>query len=215
MPDGPRRGAAAPGAEGQACHAKLLELVDELARDNLRAGVMCQGDVPSATLCAQPQKFMQNSMMVQFFHRYLLNYGDVDGLIGGALVQDPLNFYQEGIPKLADGVSLDVGADWAALLDCNLTAGGTEVTGCSWVATGDGNMMWHNKPHTVALMLMAHELDPSIGLCSVSRAALDDPSITVGWDDHLGNDPGWWKGAAQMMQAMVFGVGIYDECSDP
>ncbi|HEX9734503.1 MAG TPA: hypothetical protein VGG06_21235 [Thermoanaerobaculia bacterium] len=26
---------------------------------------------------------------------------------------------------------------------------------------------------------------------------------------------GWWKGSAQMVQPMVFGVGGYDVCADP
>lgn len=205
-----------PGAQGQACHDRLQQVIGELAQDNLRAGLMCQGDVPVANNCGQPQKFMQNALMYPFFHRYLLNYGDVaGGRIAAALVGDPVNYYDYGMPKLVDGVTVDVNADWASILDCTLTAGGTQVQGCAWVQNGDGDLLWPNKAHTVALMLMAHELDPSIGLCAVARAALDHPSITVGWGDYLANDPGWWKGAAQMMQAMVFGVGGYDVCADP
>ncbi len=62
---------------------------------------------------------------------------------------------------------------------------------------------------------MAHDLDPSIGLCQIGRNALDHPSTTVGWSDNRLNDAGWWKGAAQQMQGAVFGVGLYDVCSDP
>ncbi len=205
-----------PGSQGRACHDRLQEVLAELAEDNLRAGLMCQGDVPSATVCGQPQKFMQNALMYPFFHRLLLNYGDVaGGRIATALVGDPLNYYVYGMPKLADGVGVDVGGEWASILECSLAAGGTEVSSCAWIQNGDGNLLWHNKPHTVALLLMAHELDPSIGLCQVAKEALDDPSITVGWTDNLANDPGWWKAAAQMMQSMVFGVGVYDTCRDP
>ena len=205
-----------PGAQGQACHDRLLEVVGELAQDNLRAGLMCEGDEPDPAACAQPQKFMQNALFYPFFHRYLLNYGDVaGGRIAAALAGDPLNYYEQGMPKLGDGVSVDVGADWASILDCALSAGGTQVQGCAWVQNGDGDLLWPNKAHTVALMMMAHELDPSIGLCAVARAALDDPAITAGWGDYLANDAGWWKGSAQMVQSMVFGVGGYDVCADP
>ena len=76
-------------------------------------------------------------------------------------------------------------------------------------------MLWHNKAHTVSLLLMAHELDPSIGLCQISRNALEHPSATLGWGDNQLNQAGWWKGAAQQMQSAVFGVGLYDVCSDP
>ena len=203
------------GADGLACHNRLQQVVTELAQDNLAAGIMCQGDIPSAVLCGQPQKFMQNALMYHFFHRFLLNYGDIGTLISDALVGDPLNYYNTGMPKLGGGTAIDVNADWASLMECTLTGGATQVQGCSWVQNGDGNLLWHNKPHSVALMLMAHELDPSIGLCQVAKSALDEASITLGWQDYEGNDPGWWKGSAQMVQGMVFGVGLYDTCVDP
>ncbi|MCG8455760.1 MAG: hypothetical protein MI919_05720, partial [Holophagales bacterium] len=209
-----------PGAEGDACRAKLFELVDELARDNLRAGIICQGDIPSATACDGPQRFMVAALFYHFFHRYLLHWGqdpgaDPDGLIERALVGDAVHYYQEGMAKLGDGVTIDVGSDWAALLDCALTGGGTAPGACTWVPIDGTNLLWHNKPHSVALLLLAHDLDPSIGLCAVAKAALDHPSITVGWTGNLMNQAGWWKGTAQMLQGAAFGVGLYESCSDP
>ena len=204
-----------PGSEGVACHTRLLEIVDELARDNLRAGILCQGDVPSAVSCDGPQRFMVAALFYNFFHRYLLNWGDVDGLIRDALVGDALNYYQQGMSKLANSTDIDPNGEWAALLDCPLINGGTGVGTCSWVQVDGTDMLWHNKAHTVSLLLMAHELDPSIGLCQISRNALEHPSTTLGWGDNQLNQAGWWKGAAQQMQSAVFGVGLYDVCSDP
>jgi hypothetical protein len=38
--------------------------------------------------------------------------------------------------------------------------------------------------------------------------------VLIGWDDLLVGGAGWNKGTAQMMQAGIYGVGIYDTCSD-
>ncbi len=171
--------------------------------------------MPTGTTCGMPQKFMTNALIYPFRHRYLRNYGDVDGRIRAALVGEPRTYYQHGMAKLGDGVGLDVNGSWAAILECRTNAGGTVVQGCQAVENGDGDLLWSNKPHSVALLLMAHELDPSIGLCGVARTALENPSILLGWSDYEANDAGSWKGAAQMMQSMVFGVGIYDTCMDP
>jgi len=209
-----------PGATGRDCQTRLHQLLAELTADNLAAGVFCQGDVPSPARCAQPQQFMQAAMHHRFFHRYLLAYGHLpavdDVALRRALSRGPWLYYQEGMAKGDDGRSIDVLGDWAAQLDCRLTAGGTAVAGCSWVANGDGPaLLWPNKPHVVALLLVAHQLDPSLALCDVAKAALDDPDLAATWQDFLGNDSGWWKGAAQMLQGAVFAAGGYDACRDP
>ncbi len=120
-----------PGAEGAECQTRLLEVIDELARDNLKAGILCQGDLPSNVSCGGPQRFMVAALFYHFFHRYLLNWGDVDGLIQRALVGDALNYYRQGMPKAAGGVEIDPNGEWAALLDCPLINGGTDVGTCS------------------------------------------------------------------------------------
>ena len=204
-----------PGVDGTVCRTRLLELLDELARDNLGAGIFCQQDIPSTTSCDGPQRFMVSALFYHFFHRALRNWGDVDGLIEAALVGEAVNYYQQGMSKLGDGVSIDPTGPWAALFDCALTDGGTAVGNCSWVQIDGFDLFDHNRPHTLALLLIAHELDPTIGLCDTARQALEDPDSRAGWDPYLGNSPGWWKGSAQMMQGMVFGIGVADECSDP
>ncbi|HEX6201334.1 MAG TPA: hypothetical protein VF150_13805, partial [Thermoanaerobaculia bacterium] len=203
-----------PGARGRACHDRLLPVLSELARDNLRAGVLCTGDAPPAGACSVPQQFMQNALMIPFLDRMVRQYGDVEGLLARGLVESARALYRWGLPKRADGVALDVAGDWAAGMDCALNAAGTAVTSCVPAPDSDGNLGMYapTRPHTVAVLLMAQELDPSLGLCDVARAAYDDPALAAGWGDFLGNDSGWWKGAAQMLQSMVFGVGLYDEC---
>ena len=106
--------------------------------------------------------------------------------------------------------------DWAARLDCQLATGGNAVVNCLPGRDSDNQLFMYrsNKPHTAAVLLMAHELDPSLALCTIVKDALDDPDLTDGWQEVVSNDSGWWKGAAQVMQSMVFGVGIYDTCSD-
>ena len=205
-----------PGAQGQQCHDKLMELLVELGEDNLRAGIMCQGDVPAANSCFTPQQFMQNSLIYGFFHRTYLNYGDPSpsGSIARALVEAPLNLYAFGLEKQADGESLVAQGDWAAAMECDLTAGGTEVDSCQPSPDSDNNFFMYapTLPHTAALLLMAHELDPGIELCEIVQEVYEDPDLFAGWGEFLGNESGWWKGAAQMMQSVVFGVGLYDTC---
>ena len=60
--------------------------------------------------------------------------------------------------------------------------------------------------------MIAHSLDPELNLCAVARDALDQPALPSFWEDY-GIDAGWTKGSAQMMQSVVFGVGLYDTCA--
>lgn len=225
-----------PGNPGAACHIRLREIVDELARDNLRSGVLCQGvvdfaggingDIPGPpalppTQCFTPQQFMQNALMYGFLYRYWANYGDPpSGSVRRALIEAPATLYREGLPTLANG-SLDTNGAWAAALDCQLTADGTDVVSCQASTDSDGMaaMGSHTRPHTAALLFIAHELDPSLELCSVVRDAFDDPLFTAPPDSSAGwggvghfVQAGWWKGTSQMMQSMVFALGVYDSC---
>ncbi|MEM6574181.1 MAG: hypothetical protein AAF736_07920, partial [Pseudomonadota bacterium] len=122
-----------PGPEGMSCDQRLREIVGELARDNLAAGILCQGEVnfasgmngdipgPPAPLpdrCFTPQQFMQNALMLPFFHRYFFNYGDPpQGSVGRALSEAPRVLYEQGLAQDPSG-ALDVAGDWAAALDC-------------------------------------------------------------------------------------------------
>ena len=186
-------------------------------QDFLRAGQLCQGDIPNATTCDQPQQFMQNAMHFLFFHRMLRNYGNFGGL-QRSLAEAPLVYYQHGMttpPQTTPpGGAIGVNADWAALMSCSLTAGGTQVNSCTWFDNGDGlSILGPNRAHTVGWLLQAHEFDSTVDLCNVGRAALDDPDLAVWWDDFLGNESGWWKGADQMFQGLVFGFGAYERCA--
>ena len=58
------------------------------------------------------------------------------------------------------------------------------------------------------------ELDPSIGLCQISKDALDALASADAFSGYLANSAGWFKGSAQMMQGMVFAVGGYEGCAD-
>jgi hypothetical protein len=203
-----------PGSIGNGGHSKLVEIVTELAQDNLSAGVMCAGDVPAGTTCWTPQQFMQNALMYNFLHRYYRNYGDAAGNLRRALIEIPLRLYEHGLQKQADGVSLVANGNWAAGMRYTLSQDRTQVLAGTPAQDSDGNFFMYNptRPHTAALLLMAHELDPTTGLCAIVKATYDDPVHTAGWSEFMGNGSGWWKGSAQMMQNMVFGVGLYDIC---
>jgi hypothetical protein len=198
-----------------AANAKLHEVVTELTVDNLASGSMCEGDSTNyTTTCIQPQQFMQNAMMYLFFHRYYRNYGDVSNLLARSLYQGPSNFYQYATTKLPDGTNVNVVGDWAPLLLSTLV-GGTQVVGAVWLdpdpgTPGDENMFGYNKAHTVAQMLMAHEINTNVNLKGVGKAAFDDPALMNFLQENMVNSAGWWKGANQMMQGLIFGVGLYE-----
>ncbi len=203
----------APGTLAADCQVKLEEIVAELADDNLSSGVMCGEDVPDAGPCGTPQQFMMNAHIYHFFHRVHANYGEIAGGLRRALIESPHAFYTWAIPKLGDGISIATDPDWPGGMDCILTADRSGIVSCAgW--EGDDPTFFENKPHTVSLLLMAHELDPAIGLCQIARDALDQLAADDAFSGNLSNDAGWWKGAAQMMQAMVFAAGGYDVCSD-
>ncbi len=201
----------APGSRGSDCQAKLLEILEELASDNLSAGVMCGEDLPGPNPCGTPQQFMLNAHFHHFFHRVHANYGDVDGLLRRALVEAPRAFYDWAIPKEEDGVTIDLDQDWPGGMDCDLTPDRTAVVSCAGWADGEPTY-WENRPHTVSLLLLAHALDPSIGLCQVSRDALEALVDADALGGYVGEDVGWWKGAAQMVQGLVFAVGGAETC---
>ncbi len=227
-----------PGQRGMDCHNRLQQLVDELARDNLAAGIFCQGEIdfglglngdilgppaPPPTSCFTPQQFMQNALMYAFFHRYWSNYGDPpSNSVRRALIEAPVILYQQGIDKLMGGPAVDPNGDWASGLDCTLTNGGTQVGVCMPYEDSDSNlaMYAYNRPHTAALLLMATEVDPAIQLCQITKDAYDTPAFAGppggggGLDSVHFNQAGWWKGTAQMMQTLIFGVGAYDTCAD-
>ncbi|MEM7018728.1 MAG: hypothetical protein AAF512_15475, partial [Pseudomonadota bacterium] len=67
------------GAEGQACHDHLVNIMQEFSNENFANGYLCAQDNPTAADCRSPQQFMANSLMYPFFHRMYLNYGDTMG----------------------------------------------------------------------------------------------------------------------------------------
>ncbi len=106
-----------PGVEGQACHNRLIEVVTELAEENMSTGLMCQADIqpanPSLCMpiggdtslnwcdCVTPQQFINNSLISPFLHRMLLNYGDLGGSLAFGLSMNSWHVYRSaiGIPE--------------------------------------------------------------------------------------------------------------------
>jgi hypothetical protein len=204
----------AAGSTGADCAAKLRELMDEMAIDNLGPGILCAADVPEAE-CVSPQQFMVNSMMVHSFHRYIRNHGDPTGALTAGVAGHAERLAADGIDKRGD--AFEVGGCWADGLACTLDGAG-QVDACRPAPNGEGLLCMydHNRPHTLAMLMIGHELDPSIGLCALSKAALEEPSLFDGtaWRAEEAGGAGWTKPTSQMMQGLVFAVGAYDTCSD-
>ena len=99
------------GERGKQCHQKLQGIFTELAEDNFKPGVICQRDDPKVAYeggstvleaangrtCVVPQQFMQNALMLPFFHRIYLNYGDLGGQLKRALTDALWNYYRFGM----------------------------------------------------------------------------------------------------------------------
>ena len=230
-----------PGQLGQDCHNTLIQLVEEISRDNLQPGLTCQGypglvggmnnsDIPNGatpSTCLTPQQFMVNSLIYPFYYRYLMNYGDTShNTIRPTLLQMPLTHLQYGIDRI-NGTDIDPFGQWWTRLFCQLDGTGSQVLSCQSAQDSDGNLnMWtFNKPHTAALLYLGEALDQSGAIyggpafCQMMQNLYDTPGFTGTpgsnglWSDvqHF-NQAGWWKGSAQMMQSMVFAVGAYDVC---
>lgn len=133
---------------------------------------------------------MMNAHFHHLFHRCHANYGDVGGTLRRALIESPRAFYYWGLPKKGDGVTIDLDQDWPGGMDCTLTGDRNAVVSCAGWGPPDDPTFWENRPHTVALLLMAHELDPSIGLCEVSKDALDALVTADALGSYVGEDVG-------------------------
>ena len=229
-----------PGQEGADCHTTLMQVIDELSRDNNRPNLMCQGypglisgmnnsDIPinaASPSCLTPQQFMVNALMYQFYHRYYLNYGDTpSNSIRDMLIQMPLVHLEQGIERLPNNDIDPFGAWWTRLF-CQLDVNGTQIVSCTSAQDSDGNLQMYaySKPATAALLFMGNELDENndwydINACSDFKNLFDTTGFTNSygeaglWDSisHF-NQAGWWKGPSLMMQSIVFAVGNYDTC---
>lgn len=207
-----------PGSSGTACQNKLLELLDELAQDNLATGVICAQDDP-ADGCFFGQQFMINSMFYTFLQRMLLNYGDIlhetdnQSVLRRALVELPKRYRDFGMPVANDVI--DVSGTWAEGFNCTRSGDGRSVTACTPVNIEGGNFFFINRPQTISLLLMSDWLAPDPALCAQARRALQDMFPDPDGLGPLAEDAngGWWKGSSQIMQSMVFAVGLEQRCS--
>jgi len=217
-----------PGADGQACDTRLREILTELAGDNLRAGLLCQDDVPVDSVCDLPQSFMTSAMMYGFLMRVWQNWGEFNDRNGQPALSRTLAglmpvFYQQGMNQRPQG-GPDAAGDWAYALRCALIEGGDQVGSCERLDTGDGMAMFRpTKPQTVALGLIGDRIQTSPGLCETSRRLLDelfanlDPASNpfgplADFADATG---GWWKGSSQAAQMLAFAIEPYAHCAGP
>ena len=184
--------------------------------------------------CISPQNFMNNSLIYPFLMRMYFNYGDLGDALHLGLTQSVWHTYRStlGIPESqrpnqpqdAARPPIPVEGDWLGQPGWDRRVDPYEVIDVDVFdddpQTQDpfGNeanlLLWPNKTQQVSLFMIAHSLDPELNLCAVARDALDQPALPSFWEDY-GIDAGWTKGSAQMMQSVVFGVGLYDTCAAP
>ena len=67
--------------------------------------------------------------------------------------------------------------------------------------------MTHQRQTSIGIWL-----DPSVNQCTISKQLLDalfDGTEPYGpLSDYLGQDSGWYKGSSQVVQQLVFAVGL-------
>jgi hypothetical protein len=152
-----------PGSEGKACHDKLVGILDELATENLTAGVMCERDDVDSTylagtteptaanprICIVPQQFMQNALMLPFFYRMLLNYGDRGGPLARTVTESIFQYYAHGMALPTDerptgiddaarpAIVTTAEAPWTNQLQYTLSADRNTVEACPDAPVGE------------------------------------------------------------------------------
>jgi len=206
-----------PGAEGAALHDRLMDILAELAADNLQAGVLSVSDVvPTDGTAFSQQQFMVNALAYPFLHRMFLNHGEVGGTgnLLRYLTEGQRIYYELGMDKLPDGVGIAPIGDWASLIRYTLNPARTEVLQAEWLPDSDQRLdvMAFVRPHTLAILLMAEDLQQKrggapLGILEPAATALASEGMLANWNENLMNNPGWWKGSAQMMNSMVFSLG--------
>ncbi|MEO1267434.1 MAG: hypothetical protein AAFX99_05005 [Myxococcota bacterium] len=200
-----------PGDAGNACRNRLHTVVAEMAADNLAPGVMCQSDIPENP-CSTPQQFMQAALMFEFFVRYTLTYPGRIPDLRDALVRIGHNYARYGLPRRSD-MSIDPGQDFSAGMRCQLSDDRTETIRCEAIPNSDARTVtWPaNRAHTLAVLFMADQLDPNRMLCTDLVQAFNDPGLEGPMRDWAG-DTGYWKGANQSLQNLIFAIGAEGTC---
>jgi len=226
------------GSQGAVCDQTLKSVVAELINDNMGPNLLCQGfsglingmpngDIPGNRVdelrqCSMPQQFMLNALMYPFLYQFMLNnpQSPLSADLAGVLDGISQTYMTYGLPFA--GTAIDPNAGWWSRMLCQLDNTGTLINSCTTSLDSDGNTtMWNfNKPHTAAITFMGAQLNGNA--CNLfvnlydANGFVGVPGTGSYWDDvgHF-NFAGWWKGTAQMMQSMVFAVGLYDQCQTP
>ena len=203
--------AAEFSAENNAAfQVRLNELMNELVADNIIDGMICQNDEGNENSCTSDQLFMMGALDLDFLRSYLNNWGDINGEITAGITTYAQQLYDLAASKDANGNVIFDG-NWDIRIRCDFNNG--LRTNCQgFTGPQDDIVLEQEVPLHLSVMLMAHQLDPSINLCVPARDSF--PSALL-LPDFLGNyleGPGWWKGAAQSMRDVVHGIAIADAC---
>ncbi|MEM9073778.1 MAG: hypothetical protein AAGE52_35130 [Myxococcota bacterium] len=196
-----------PGEAGNTCRERLHELVRELYEDNLRGGVVCTLDEPSGR-CEMPQQFMINALMVPFFVRYLRTWPRRLPELRETLLAYATTYRRYG---LSDPIDVDAAETFAARLACNLNAD-RSIADCELQSDSDGNtyMYRETRPQTLAALI---QLEALAGDDCALSAAVDDPRLMPMLDSWAPEGAGFWKGASQMLQGVVYAAGLSERCA--
>jgi hypothetical protein len=186
---------------------KLTEIMTEFATENLAGGMLCEGENIN-TQCQTDQSFMIAALHYSVFTDYLINWGDINGVIKTALVNYAREYFQKNIPGSATG-NIDVGGDWGTFIQCTFQPS----LNCQRFREPDlENALFNEKSADTGVMMIGHWLDPSINICEPLSGILDDFV-----DPNNGIDPfngaGWIKDNSQAMREFVHALGVSESCT--
>ena len=187
---------------------KLDEVMDEFAQDNFIGGVICPDDMGNEQSCTTGQAFMYSALHLDTYREILNHWGEYRNVFRDAIVGYAKQFHDHAATH--SGGNLDFGSQWSKNLACTFNNG--SLVGCT--GTTDGERLFdQEKPMHVSMMLMADELDPTIGLCASAAEGFPRAMQIPAWRNFFSRDAGWAKVPSQVMREVVHGIALTETCA--
>ncbi|MCA9522609.1 MAG: hypothetical protein KC609_16640, partial [Myxococcales bacterium] len=200
-----------PGPPGEACLAKMRELMGEIASDNLIDKMPCNGDEKPTGQCTVGSLFVYLYRYALFVWRFVHTFSADDGQVHrDAMVGLSKLLLDAFIPKKS--ALPDIEGIWSYYAKCDLASG--SITSCNAIFGDPWQIYPDEKPQVLALPLIARQLaDYAPDPCAYVRLLADDDALYSHWlEAYSSYYAGWIEGNSFFMQAMILAVGGLDEC---
>ncbi|MBL8949225.1 MAG: hypothetical protein JNK82_00515 [Myxococcaceae bacterium] len=186
------------------CRDLLLDIVDELQRDNLFGGIACSADTGNQASCTTETGFMYSSLSSELLWGVATQWRP--GVMGTVRTMAQ-QYHDVMMAKQQGSTELDVGATWAQFLRCTFSGGA--LVSCIGQQGNEPAYLEERISH-LSVMLIG---EPA--LCATGARALTaalEADLWSGWTNPA-SGAGWYKGASQAMLNAVYGIGIAEACA--